>query len=174
MMNPYRRLLSECGVTQQQFLRAAELSRPTLVFILNGTYQSLSDRMIVSLGRLCAEKGIDARSILEAEYKARTLQEAYLNWRISERAMVAAKYDVAPPEVFSKDQSPFDSYVSKTAGSRQRFIKDLKVDAAATQRYASGKSESMPISLQDAFEDIGYRWLPHLIAMQHNWRSEHT
>lgn len=172
MKSPYQRLIEACGVTQVQFQDAFKFSKPTLIQIMSGQYANLSERMIDSIYRLCLEKGIQAGPILKAEYGDEHLQDAYHNWQYAERMSVAGKYMVAPPMGWSKNLSPFDAYVSKTAGSRARFCKDLKVDAARVRGYATGQSASMPYVIETALRVIGYPWMPELIALQENWRTE--
>lgn len=172
MKSPYLRLIEACGVTQVQFQEAFGYNKPTFVQIITGQYPNLSDRMIESLAELCHEKGVVASKILKAEYDAEYLQDAYHRWQTSERMVVASKYLIEPPMGWNKGVSPFDTYVSRTAGSRARFCKDLKVDAARVYEYATGRSVSMPSAIENALREIHYPWLAQLIALQYNWRQE--
>jgi hypothetical protein len=173
MKNPYLKLLEACGTTQVAFRERFGFSKPVLDHIITGQYVSLSDRMIESLGELCWDKGVDASQILRLLYDSDTLVEAYREWQVYERQQVRDKYDVEPKR-WSKDTSPFQAFIEDTAGSRQRFCKDLKLDAASVSRYASGKSVSMPLSIETVFRDLEFGWLRRMLELQSDWRTEHV
>lgn len=173
MKNPYQRLIEECGVTLNGFRKRFDFSAMTMRYIVDGRYVSLSDRMITSLGELCHDKGVNASQILRNEYHESTLQKAYISWQIIERMQVSEKYLIRPPRRWTKDVSPFDSYVLDTAKTKWALCKDLKLDAAAVGRYASGKSLGMPKAMESAFRQIGYPYLSEMLGLQFNWRMEY-
>lgn len=171
MLNPYRRLLQECGMTQAEFCRQYDFSKPTLVGILTGQYPNLSERMVDSIFELCREKGVSVRPLLHDEYGTPDLNTAYVRWQIEERKAFAQKY-AKKPERWNKNTSPFQAYIEDTAGAQATFCKELKTDAAAVRRYANGESLLMPGAIYDVLLDIEYPYLPDLIAAQANWRDE--
>lgn len=172
MLNPFQRLLEQCGISQIQFRERFGFSAMTMRYILDGRYVSLSDRMVLSLGELCHEKGVDARQILLDEYAEPTLQDAYQQWQIDSRRGIAAKYHVEPSR-WSAKKSPFEAYIEATAGTQWTFCKELKLDAAAVRRYANGQSVSMPIAIEHAMREIEYPYLRNLLEAQRAWRDEH-
>lgn len=168
--NPYVRLRELTGLGQREFERKYGLSHTTMTHVETGQFAELSDRMIISLGKECHEKGVDARAILEFEYSSDRLQEAYHKWQREARVENGPKLDVAPRDG-STDASPMQLFISDTTGSAQGFSKTLKVPSATVMRYATGKTANMPKVLYDALEEVGYPYLSDLADKQDAWRT---
>lgn len=174
MENPYVRLRNLCSISQKDFAAKYKLSKTTCVYIETGQYPDLSDKMILSLGQECTEKGVPARQILETEYGAATLQDAYHNWQRLERRAVKDKFDIDPPQIWNDNHSPFASYIVATAGSVQKFCKMLKVPSASVLRYRNGKTLTMPLSLEEALRQVGFTEFRKLIEWQAAWVEANT
>lgn len=166
--NPYVRLRELTGLGQREFERKYKLSHTTMTHVETGQFAELSERMILSLGRECHEKGVDAREILEFEYSSSTLQEAYHKWQREQRVENAHIFQVAPDQ-WTKELSPFHFFIKNTTGSAQGFSKALKVPAATVMRYASGATRTMPKVIEEALREVSYPHLAHLVGAQENW-----
>ena len=173
LKNPFQRLLDRCGVSLNQFRERFGFSAMTMRYIVDGRYVSLSDRMVLSLGELCHEKGVDARELLVDEYGETNLQDAYQHWQVDSRMGVGGKYHVEPTR-WSAKVSPFQAFIEVTAGTQWTFCKELKLDAAAVRRYANGQSLGMPIAIEHALREIEYPYLRNLLEAQLAWRQEHV
>lgn len=161
--NPILELLDNCGTKPAEFALRAGMSRQAVDYYLNGVYPRLSEELLDDLYMLCEDNGV----------RWHELQQDYQAWRLDERFRNSVKYQVRPRPVWTDQVSPFDTYVSDTAGNRSRFAKDLKVPVRDVTRYARGEALAMPLELQQAFDDIEFPHKAELIAMQYNWRTEH-
>ena len=170
--NPYTRLRELTGLGQREFERKYKLSHTTMTHVETGQFAELSERMILSLGKECYEKGVSAADILEFEYSTNTLQEAYHKWQREARVENAHIFmDVMPTEG-STEVSPFAQFIKDSTSSAQGFSKALKVPAATVMRYASGATTTMPKTIDNALSEIGYPRLAELKQAQTIWLGE--
>jgi len=136
-----------------------------MVYLESGMYTGVSDRQSIALGRECAEKGVDAKRVLEDEFGAVSLNDAYLAWRSADRRLRAPSVlaKVAPPFVGDAEVSPVGRFVAETTGSLQGFCKLLKVPSITMTRYMRGETLTFPEALREALEDVRY---PHVNALE--------
>lgn len=172
MQNPYVRLRELCGASQKAFAAKHGFGKMTMVYLESGMYTSVSDRQNVALGKECYEKGVNAKEVLFEEYQVRSLNEAYYQWRVSERAehapTVLAK--VSPPFVGDSELSPVACLVRDTTGSLQGFCKVLKLPSITMSRYMRGETIAMPGELRTALSDAKWPFVDELETAQAKWR----
>lgn len=171
--NPYAYLRERTGMTQTAFAAKHGLARQTLVAIEQGVYPSLSDRMIVELGKECHVAGVDARTELMTEYGVATLSEAYANWRNADRADAADRLSQIAPTMWGKRLSPMHYVVKEFGRGVQGFSKALKIPSSTLLRYIKGEQREMPRSIEEALRAIHYPFLTDLIQRQADWVDEH-
>lgn len=175
MENPYVRLRNLCSISQKDFAAKYQMSKTTMVYVETGQYPDLSEKMIMSLGQETVEKGVPARQILESEYGMATLQDAYHSYQRLSRREVKDTFNIEPPQIWNKTTSPFASYIkATTGGSVQKFCKMLKVPSASVLRYRNGQTKPMPVSLEEAFTQIGFPYMRQLVESQAAWVEAHT
>jgi DNA-binding XRE family transcriptional regulator len=167
--NPYRRLRKACGIQQKEFANKYGFSHATMTAIEGGTLPSLSDRMIVALGRECADRGVSAVQILGDEYGVGTLSEAYQNWKANERMAVAQVFRKPLTGSSANRTSPFASYVEDTTGGVTQFAKTLKVPLSAVQMYANGKILTMPKAIKEGLTQVRFGEIDTLESVQSEW-----
>lgn len=167
--NPYRRLRELTRYSQKDFAETFDFSKTTMTHIESGQYVDLSDEMVVSLGKACAERGVNAKQILKDEYNAETLQDAYHSWQSTERIQVAHLFRRSPSGQSTNERSPFDYFIEETTGSQQKFCKTLKVPAASVMRYAEGTTRTMPKAVESALVEVQFPYLAELKEMQQKW-----
>jgi hypothetical protein len=167
--NPYRALRMACKTSTRDFAKKHELAKTTLTYIETGQYAQLSDYQIQALGSECAEKGVNASSILLAGWGVSTLGAAYEASQHAARRVAHSVFDVLPPERWTDDLSPFHFYIKATTGSVQGFCKQLKVPASSVLRYTTGVTRSMPKVIEQALFEAGVSKLKKLRAMQEEW-----
>lgn len=173
MKNPYVRLRELCGSSQKAFATKYGFGKMTMVYLESGMYTRVSDRQSIALGRECNEKGVDAHAVLQEEYGAKSLNDAYLAWRSEDRKLKAPEVlaKVSPPFVGDEEVSPVAYFVKNTAGSLQGFCKLLKVPSITMTRYIRGETVSVPDALVSALEDVKYPHTGALIDAQADWLS---
>lgn len=174
MENPYVRLRTLSGISQKDFAAKYKLSKTTMVYIESGQYPDLSEKMILSLGQECFEKGVPAKQILASEYNANDLANAYHIWQRKERVAAKSIFLIEPPERWTAELSPMHFYIKATTGSLQKFCKTLKVPAASVLRFTSGATRQMPKAVEDALRQVGFEGLGKLLVMQVAWADEHA
>lgn len=167
--NPYKRLRELTLTSQKDFAAKYEMSKTAMTYIESGQLYSLSDHMILSLGQECAERHVDAKSVLAQEYGVATLQEAYQSWKSIERMQNAHLFQQTVSWTPGTERSPFDVFVEDTAGTRQKFCKLLKVPASAVQLYAQGKILTMPKAIEEALIQVRFPYLQELKDLQTQW-----
>lgn len=172
--NPYVRLRYLCGISQKEFAEKYGFSKTTMTYLESGQYPDLSEKMILSLGQECSEKGIPAKQLLATEFSASNLQDAYHQWQRKERFRSRAVFLIEPPERWNKELSPMHFYVKATTGSVQKFCKLLKVPSASVMRYTTGTTRQMPKALEEAFRQIDFTHLKELLEMQAAWVDENV
>lgn len=168
-INPYKRLRELTLTSQKDFAAKYEMSKTAMTYIESGQLYSLSDHMIVSLGQECAERHVNAKVTLMDEYGVATLQEAYQNWKSTERMQNAHLFQHPVSWTPGTVRSPFDVYVEDSAGTRQKFCKLLKVPASAVQLYAQGKILTMPKAIEEALIQVRFPYLKELKDLQTQW-----
>ena len=173
MKNPYALLREKTGLSQVAFARKHELARQTLVSIEQGVYPTLSDRMILELGKECHAAGVDARAELMAEYGVGRLSEAYAKWRKADREEVAWIINRIEPNAWTPELSPMHFVVKAFGRGVQGFSKALKIPSATLLRYIKGEQREMPESIEVALREVEYPHLTQLIALQASWVDEH-
>lgn len=171
--NPYALLRQKAGLNQTQFCAKHHLARQTLVAIERGVYPTLSDRMIVELGKACHAAGVDAAQELSEAFGVRTLSEAYAIWRREDRIEQASGVNSIEPDRWSPALSPMRHLVLEFGRGTQGFSKAMKVPSATLIRYMEGRQREMPESIEVAFREIGYPNLRQLIERQAAWADEH-
>lgn len=170
MKNPYVRLRELCGLTQKAFCERNDFGKMTMVYLDTGIYTDVSERQNVALGYECANRGVDAKAILKDEYGTESLTVAYKLWRSEERKKLdTTQFPNKYPSLGEK--GPMEVFARTVATSIQRFCKTFKVQPATLNRYMRGQTVSMPKELINAFDDIGYNWLP-LSNAQSVWVQE--
>jgi hypothetical protein len=170
MKNPYIRLRELCGLTQKAFCERNDFGKMTMVYLEAGIYTSVSERQNVSLGYECANRGVDAKAILLDEYGTESLTVAYSKWRTEERKAIDTQtFPSSYPSLGEK--SPMEVFARTVAGSIQRFCKTFKVQPTTLNRYMRGQTISMPKEVINAFDDIGFNWVP-LSNAQSVWVQE--
>jgi hypothetical protein len=174
MQNPYKRLRELTTTSQKDFAAKHGFSKTAMIFVESGQPVDVSDDMNKALGKECADKGVDAISVLRDEYGSQTLSEAYHNWQNIERMQVASQFQKQLSGQHDKTTSPFAYFVKDIAGSDQGFCKLLKVPVGAVQAYASGKTRSMPKSLEAALRAVNFPYLSELLGLQLNWLDENS
>lgn len=173
MKNPYALLREQCGLNQSEFSVKHKLARQTLVAIEQGVYPTLSDRMIVELGKECHAKDVRAASVLQENYGVTTLSEAYAIWRAADRLESADEINAIAPTMWSNKLSPMHFVVKTFGRGVQGFSKAMKIPGATLLRYIKGEQREMPRSIEEAFRAVGYPFLSDLIARQAAWVDEH-
>lgn len=170
-MNPYERLLMATGMSKAAFQRYAGVSKQTVNGIMTGKSSSISMRMNTALGKLCHSTGVDAKQILQDEYRGRGLAAAYKAWRReSRRAFVGAFDDIqVVPE--TGNLSPVWWFVRDAEGGLQTFCKKYKVQLSVLQRYLVGDAASVPEDLQEFLEDVQYAHRHELVNRQMLWKE---
>jgi len=172
--NPYVRLRELCGMSQKKFADKHDFGKMTMVYLESGMYTKVSDRQSIALGKECAEKGIDAKTFLVAEYGFSSLNAAYLVWRSEDRKLRS-------PSVLEKASTPFDSsleaspvaaFVRQTTGSLQGFCKLLKIPSITMTRYMRGETVKVPDALLSALEDVKYPHAQALFDAQAAWQEQ--
>jgi len=171
--NPYVRLRELCGASQKAFAAKHGFGKMTMVYLESGMYTRVSDRQSIALGKECAEKDVDAVKVLEDEYGADSLNEAYLAWRSADRRLRAPSIlaKVSPPFEGSGDKSPVAMFVQNTAGSLQGFCKLLKVPSITVTRYMRGETLTFPDALQEALDDVKFPHVDALRKAQDSWNA---
>jgi len=155
MKNPYVRLGELCGLTQHAFCERNDFGKMTMVYLEAGMYTGVSERQNIALGKECANRGVDAKSILSDEYGTESLTVAYSKWRTAERKKIdTTTYPTKYPSV--GEASPLEVFVRTVAGTVQRFCKTVKIQPATLNRYMRGLTQTVPKELAQAFEDIGF------------------
>lgn len=170
LRNPYTRLREECLIGHREFARKYEIAKQTLVGMESGQYPSLSDKMIVCLGKECHEKGISARDLLQREYGRSSLQDAYHYWQEVQRRSNWSRLDISLSSlVTNADVSPFLAFMRETAGSIQGFSKAFCLPPATLMRYAKGGTKNMPKAIRDALSEA-FDIRP-LVLLQEAWMA---
>lgn len=155
-MNPYRRLLELCGITQRAFAEYASLSPSTVTGLISGQYPELSDHMVLSLGRLCHEKQVDAAEVLSTEYGIPKLRPAYKAWCKADRLAHAESYAIKlPTGRTGYGLSPLHNYIKATAGSQQAMCKELHIGKGPLFNYLTGRQKTMPNEIREALLQVG-------------------
>lgn len=170
MKNPYVRLRELCGLTQKAFCQRNDFGKMTMVYLEAGMYTKVSERQNIALGKECANRGVDAKSILQAEYGTESLTVAYMLWRSEQRK----NSGLILPTTFrsTTTNSPVAMFVADSTGSMQRFCKTVKIQPATMTRYAKGETASMPRELRTALEEMGYTATAALEKAQADWVQE--
>lgn len=154
MKNPYVRLRELTGLGQREFERKYQLSHTVMSGIESGLFPDLSDYMIESLGRECAEKGVEAGRFLWNEYQQSNLQDAYHAWQTQMRKL--AKPMVRFTELHSSaTSSPMRFLVTENFGNPRSFCTTLKVPSATVMRYIVGATRTMPKVIEQALTEAG-------------------
>ena len=174
MENPFRRLRELTKTSQKDFGAKYGFSKTTMTYVESGQYPSISDNLNASLGQECAEKNVDAKSILKNEYGSTTLADAYSRWQAGERMLVASQFQKPLSGRHDASGSPFHYFMIDIAGSRQGFCKLLKVPAASVMRYADGATKTMPKSVEDALRQVSFPYLSELLGLQSNYVDDHS
>lgn len=175
MKNPYQRLREACGISQRAFATKYELSKTSVVYVEAGCWTDVPDRMNAAIASECSFREVDGKQILSEEYQATKLSVAYKVWQIQERAKVADRFRAVGPEFyFDKNSSPFQYYVTQTAGTDESFAKLAKVQPILVRRYARGESKSMPGQIHEALVDMEYPYTRELLERQAAWWQEHV
>ena len=172
MKNPYVRLRELCGLTQKAFCERNDFGKMTMVYLEAGIYTKVSERQNIALGKECANRGVDARSILSDEYGTESLTGAYMQWRSDRRKNAPERADFPTKLRSSAEVSPIANFVKDMTGSMQRFCKVVKVQPATITRYAKGETASMPRELRTALEEMGYTNITELAKAQADWIQE--
>lgn len=172
MKNPYAHLRERTGLSQVKFAEKHHMARQTLIAIEQGVYPTLSDRMIVELGKECHAAGVNATAELREAYGAPTLSEAYANWRLADRLEESATVNDLVPDQWTSQLSPMHFIVKGFGRGVQGFSKAMKIPTATLLRYLKGEQREMPTSVEEAFRGIGYPYLSELIARQAAWVDE--
>lgn len=172
--NPYAELRKLCHISTREFAKKHDLSKTTLTYIETGQYAGLSSYQIESLGKECVEKGVDARAFITSTYGVPTLAEAYEKYQHEARVESHELFDREPRERWTDQLSPMHFFIKDTTGSMQGFCKTLKVPAAYVLRYATGKTRTMPLAIENALREAGMSQIGKLIAMQTAWVDEHV
>jgi len=172
--NPYMRLIELCGVTQKKFGDKYGFAKITLTYLSSGCYTKVSDRQSISLGKECAEKGVEAKKFLQEEYGVSSLNEAYLAWRSEDRRVRAPSIlaKASPPFEGDSETSPLGNFVKDTTGSFQGFSKLLKLPPITMTRYLRGETAKVPDALLSALEDVKYPHAQALFDAQAAWQEE--
>ena len=171
--NPYVRLRELCGVSQKGFAIKHSFGKMTMVYLESGMYTQVSERQSIALGKECNEKGVDAHQVLQSEFGAASLNEAYLAWRSEDRKLRAPSVlaKASPPFVGDDEVSPVAQFVKDTTGSLQGFCKLLKVPSITMTRYIRGETVTVPDALVSALEDVKFPHTAALVDAQANWIS---
>lgn len=173
MKNPYALLREKAGLSQVKFAEKHGLARQTLIAIEQGVYPTLSDRMIVELGKECHAAGVDARTELREGYGVDTLSAAYAKWRDADRLEESAAVNDLVPDQWTSQLSPMHFIVKGFGRGVQGFSKAMKIPTATLLRYIKGEQREMPTSIEEAFRGIGYPYLTLIIERQAAWVDEH-
>lgn len=171
MENPFRRLRELTRTSQKDFGAKYHFSKTTMTYVESGQYPAISDSLNIALGQECAEKHVDAKSILFEEYGSQTLADAYARWQSNSRLEIASRFQQPFNGRSDANGSPFHYFMIDIAGSRQGFCKLLKVPAASVMRYADGTTRTMPKSIEDALKEVRFQYLPELLSLQEKWAS---
>ena len=172
MQNPYKRLRELTTTSQKDFGAKYDISKTALIFVESGQPVDISGYLNEVLGKECAAKGVDAKSVLRDEYNSQTLDEAYHSWQADQRMQVASEFQGPISGQFDREHSPFHYFILEKSTSVQGFCKLLKVPAAAVQLYSSGKTRTMPKSIENALRGVNFPYLSELLGLQLNWLDE--
>lgn len=178
--NPFQLLRKACDLQLIQFCGQFQFARQTIIAVEQGVYPKLSERMVLSLGQACYQKGVKAKDLLREGYGVGTLREAYEQWRRGERAANSEKLATVTPMDGTETHSPMYFFVKNSVGSVSGFSKVVKVDTPTITRYIAGTYRpaapylNMPLELSMALEDMQYPFLPELISRQQSWIEQYA
>ena len=172
MQNPYKRLRELTTTSQKDFGAKYDISKTALIFVESGQPVDISGYMNEVLGKECAAKGVDARSVLRDEYNSQTLDDAYHSWQANERVQISSQFQGPISGQHDPGHSPFYYFIREKSASVQGLCKLLKVPVAAVQLYSSGKTRTMPKSIEAALRGVNFPYLSELLGLQINWLDE--
>lgn len=145
--SPFERLRTLAGVSRTEFASVADLSRQAVLNLEAGMYPEVPLRANRALATLAQRHGIDAGSILRAEYGFGTLNQAMDAWKQRKRAEVDARD--WPPMRLSQAIARFDS-----PGS---FCRRLCIPTSAIYHAMYGSGSTVPAVIHEALHDAGYQ-----------------
>lgn len=171
-MNPFELLLKRCNTSEGEFRRRFGFAKQTLVDTTAGTYTKVPDQLNLALGRLCAEKGVEAAVELEMNYGETGLDDAYVVWQAQTRAANRAPFLTVTPDDFrgSSVTNPAAAFVSAAASNPTRFSKELLVPPQTVRRWVSLGS-ALPATIREALHQIAYPYVRELDAALTAWRA---
>lgn len=169
MKNPYAFLLEQAGISQREFASRSPFSRTVVLNAVAGLYPRLSDEQIIALGKVCVDRGLDAKSLLKENYGFETLQDAYQYWRVEERRKAGVALRNYTPYEGKGWLGPFQNMVIDTAGGEYAFANLLKVSPARVTEYARGRHPFMPGEIERALREVKWPHIELMKGLQSKW-----
>lgn len=166
--NPLDWAIGMLGMTRAEFQVECGFSKPYLLRLSQGRQSQMSERVVSSLYRLAAVKGIDLDSEIVGVYgPAISVPEAY-DWWVAEHR-VRQKM----PTPTTDPVNPFMRLVLAVGGvSRMSAL--LAVSDTLVERYAKGVTYEMPEPVREALEGMGYAHTEVLDELMRDWGQKHA
>lgn len=165
MDNPVASLLRAAGMSQADFAKRFDYSKGAVIYLLAGTYNEISERMLNDLRTVGQEKSLDV-----AELATR-----YRIWQQGERRKNADHLGRAHiPFRFDENTSPAHNFMVDTFGSREGFAKGMKLSPATLDRWERGLTKGLPLALELALAEVKYTHVRTLQETQTAWVAEYV
>lgn len=165
--NPVSYMVSQAGVSRAEFSAKHGFGKNLMTRLTQGRLQSVTPRIASALWSEWRERGID-QDLFDEEYDTLDVDTAYQRWVKNRR--VANR--LALPSQLENDTSitPFARLV-RAIGSVSKTASVLVVADVVVQRFADGRQPSMPDSIREALNDMGYPHTAALEAAQKKWHE---
>lgn len=171
LANPITYLVRKAGLSLRQFEIAYDFSHEGVMQAVVGAFQSPPPRIKQALFELLSEKGLDDAVLLDEEYGVDNLDEAYDQWRLECRREIADEVNRIDPGQLVWDQhtTPAKAFCIAISGTVTGFAKAMKIPIATVRRWADGKTEALPKSVEDALRSIEFPRIKELLEVQSIW-----
>lgn len=153
--NPFDFLVKALGMTRAEFGRKYGFGKPYLLKLSQGRHAGVGVRASDALLVEAAERGIVLSEALQERYGTINLDEAWGQWISEHRAAQTI------PDPARKGANPFARLVN-AAGGVARMSALLAAPDPLVERYAKGRTPTMPRPIREALEEMKYPYLQHL------------
>ena len=166
--NPLDWALGKLGMTRAAFGAEIGFGKSYLIRVSQGRHSSLGTNIQAKLYSLAEAKGIDLDEEILGVYGPSTnLDEAYDWWVVQHR-----RAQTIPEPSKNRKLNPFQRLVT-AAGGVARMSALLAAPDALVERYAKGKTYSMPMPVMTALMDVGYEHVSQLDEAMQKWGAKH-
>lgn len=167
-INPLDWAIGQLGMTRAAFGAEIGFGKSYLLRVSQGRHSNLGTNIQAKLYSLAEAKGVDLDEEILGLYGPSTnLDEAYDWWVVQHR-----KAQKMPEPVKNRKLNPFQRLVT-AAGGVARMSALLAAPDALVERYAKGKTYSMPMPIMIALSDIGYENISYLDDAMQKWGEKH-